>query len=209
VISFEDSGGLQRLNRIMKPSVLLTLLLLVAVPAFAAKGKREGKRPDRNLTKALNAFDTNDDHRINGEEIAALKKAFAGAPSGPLAGLDKNKDGQIDESEIAAIKLRAPLRPLIAGVDADKNRKIEGAEVEALRKKFEADPKGALSAIDRNSNAKLDDDEIAKMNERLAKHGSKGKGKARPSTPTPVAKPDATPEPAKSPEDATKSEPAK
>ena len=49
-------------------------------------------------------FDTNKNGVIDGEEIAAVRKAFAAAPKGQFVAYDKNKDGKLDDAEIAAIK---------------------------------------------------------------------------------------------------------
>jgi hypothetical protein len=49
-------------------------------------------------------FDTNKNGVIDGEEIAAVRKAFAAAPKGQFASYDKNTDGKLDDAEIAAIK---------------------------------------------------------------------------------------------------------
>ena len=49
-------------------------------------------------------FDTNKNGVIDGDEIAAVRKAFAADPKGQFAAYDKNKDGKLDDAEIAAIK---------------------------------------------------------------------------------------------------------
>ena len=49
-------------------------------------------------------YDTNKNGVIDGDEIAAVRQAFAAEPKGEFAGYDKNADGKLDDAEIAAIK---------------------------------------------------------------------------------------------------------
>ena len=49
-------------------------------------------------------FDTNKNGVIDGEEIAAVRKAFAAEPKGQFARYDANQDGKLDDAEIAEIK---------------------------------------------------------------------------------------------------------
>ena len=49
-------------------------------------------------------FDANKNGVIDGDEAAAVRKAFAADPKGQFATYDKNKDGKLDDAEIAAIK---------------------------------------------------------------------------------------------------------
>lgn len=49
-------------------------------------------------------FDTNKNGVIDGEEAAAVRRAFAAAPKGQFAAYDKNADGKLDDAEISAIK---------------------------------------------------------------------------------------------------------
>ena len=49
-------------------------------------------------------FDTNKNGVIDGDEVAALRKAFADEPTGDLARYDSNKNGKLDDAEITAIK---------------------------------------------------------------------------------------------------------
>ena len=102
--------------------VFSAMLGLVALPgAFAAEGPKA-----RIFTK----YDTNKNGVIDGDEIAAVRKAFAAEPKGEFASYDKNKDGKLDDAEIAAIKP--------PGAKKDGEKKSGGkkkAEPEATDKK--------------------------------------------------------------------------
>ena len=74
----------------------VALLGFVALPgASAAEGPK---------AKIFTKYDTNKSGIIDGDEIAAVRKAFAAEPKGEFAGYDKNADGKLDDAEIAAIK---------------------------------------------------------------------------------------------------------
>ena len=49
-------------------------------------------------------YDTNKNGVIDGDEIAAVRKAFAADPKGEFAAYDKDHDGKLSDEEIAAIK---------------------------------------------------------------------------------------------------------
>jgi hypothetical protein len=49
-------------------------------------------------------FDTNKNGIIDGDEVAAVRKAFAADPKGRFASYDVNSDGKLDDAEIAGIK---------------------------------------------------------------------------------------------------------
>jgi hypothetical protein len=91
-------GHLPNTKHTMKKlTLLLTLILAVSTPAFAAKGKG----------KVLHPLDTNNDHQITGDEVTALNGAFAKADAGSLLRqLDKNTNGKLDEDEITALNAR-------------------------------------------------------------------------------------------------------
>jgi hypothetical protein len=74
----------------------IALLGLVALPgALAAEGPK---------ARIFAKYDTNKNGVIDGDEIAAVRQAFAAEPKGEFAGYDKNADGKLDDAEIAAIK---------------------------------------------------------------------------------------------------------
>ena len=65
--------------------------------AFAAAGSGPKAR-------IFEKYDTNKHGVIDGEEIAAVRKAFAADPKGEFAAYDKDHDGKLSDEEIAAIK---------------------------------------------------------------------------------------------------------
>lgn len=49
-------------------------------------------------------FDTNKNNVIDGDEIPAVRAAFAADPKGDLGRFDNNQNGKLDDAEIAEIK---------------------------------------------------------------------------------------------------------
>lgn len=49
-------------------------------------------------------YDTNKNGVIDGDEIAAVRKAFAAEPKGEFVAYDVNGDGKLSDEEIAGIK---------------------------------------------------------------------------------------------------------
>ena len=76
---------------------LCLLTLLTPAALFAAQG-------DGPKAKLMAKYDTNKNGVIDGDEIAAIRAAFAAAPDGELKRFDLNKDGKLDDAEIATIK---------------------------------------------------------------------------------------------------------
>lgn len=80
------------------PSLVAGLgLLIVLSPSlgFAAEGPK---------SRIFAKYDINKNAVIDGDEIAAVRGAFAAAPTGEFASYDKNKDGKLDDAEVAEIK---------------------------------------------------------------------------------------------------------
>lgn len=76
--------------------MFIALFALVALPgASAAEGPK---------AKIFAKHDANKNGIIDGDEIAAVRKAFAAEPKGEFASYDKNTDGKLDDAEIGAIK---------------------------------------------------------------------------------------------------------
>ena len=82
-----------------KIPVLAAALGLLVVIAPLGASAAEGPKA-RIFTK----YDTNKKGAIDGDEIVAVRKAFAAEPKGEFATYDKNNDGKLDDAEIAAIK---------------------------------------------------------------------------------------------------------
>ena len=78
---------------------LLGAVLLVgaAVPVHAAAGSG----PKATI---FAKYDTNKNGVIDGDEVAAVRKAFAADPKGAFATYDKDHDGKLSDEEIAGIK---------------------------------------------------------------------------------------------------------
>jgi len=79
-----------------KISCLLAALLLVPATAFAAKA--EGPK-----ARVMAKYDVNKNGVIDGDEIAAVRAAFATEPPGDLKRYDANNDGKLDDAEIATM----------------------------------------------------------------------------------------------------------
>ncbi|MCE9610930.1 MAG: hypothetical protein K8R23_12110 [Chthoniobacter sp.] len=85
---------------------ITTALLAIALPSplLAAKGDKKPKDPVKEaIGAALNLYDKDSDHAITGDEIKAVRDAFAADKAGALKLLDTNADGTLDDAEIAAI----------------------------------------------------------------------------------------------------------
>jgi|GEM_PF-6555749 len=77
----------------------------MGTPAFAGKATKTGaKGPAIPIRK----IDADGNHKIEGAEVAALKAAFAKAPtdSKQRKRLDTNGNGQLDDNEVAALNAR-------------------------------------------------------------------------------------------------------
>ena len=88
-------------SSLLRLSGLGTALALasVGVPALSAASASPGPK-----ARIFAEFDTNKNGVIDGDEVAAVRKAFAANPKGQFASYDKNADGKLDDAEIAAIK---------------------------------------------------------------------------------------------------------
>jgi hypothetical protein len=91
----------------MKSSTLLLCaagLLVLAIPASVHAGGNPDKKAAKKAVKAILAqYDKNGNGIIDGDEVDAVKKAYAADPNGPLKQFDTNADGKLDDTEIAAI----------------------------------------------------------------------------------------------------------
>jgi len=82
-----------------KLPLLIALLGTVAWSGPSLQAAQPGPK-----AKIFATYDTNKNGVIDGDEIAAVRKAFAADPKGEFASYDKNHDGKLDDAEIAAIK---------------------------------------------------------------------------------------------------------
>jgi len=91
----------------MKSTTLLlctAAFLALALPSSVLAGGNPDKKAAKKAMKALVAqYDTNGNGTIDGDEVEAVKKAFAADPNGSLKQFDTNADGKLDDTEIAAI----------------------------------------------------------------------------------------------------------
>lgn len=110
-----------------KPLFVLALGAVLVGPGTLAYGAA-APGPKARL---FASYDTNKNQVIDGDEIQAVRAAFAAEPKGDLARFDTNKNGKLDDQEIAALK-----PPGQKG--ASSGKKDGGA-----KKKSEADPSAA------------------------------------------------------------------
>ena len=89
------------------PSILVLTIGLVAfaLPAQAGAGKGD---PNKKAAKkaardAIAQYDKNGNGIIDGDEVAAIQKAYEADKTGPLKAFDLNADGKLDDKEVAAI----------------------------------------------------------------------------------------------------------
>src|SRR5215218_1233190 len=81
-----------------------TLIAAVAVLSLGLSGRAAAAAAPGPKARIFAEFDTNKNGIIDGDEIAAVRKAFTADPKGQFALYDTNKDGKLDDTEVAAIK---------------------------------------------------------------------------------------------------------
>jgi hypothetical protein len=79
-------------------AALVGASLLAPLSSFAAGA---GLGPKASI---FAEFDANKNAVIDGDEIAAVRKAFAAEPKGRFATYDTNNDGKLDDIEVAGIR---------------------------------------------------------------------------------------------------------
>jgi Ca2+-binding EF-hand superfamily protein len=84
---------MKKLPRYVTVFGLMTALALTS--ALAAEGPK---------AKIFAKYDTNKNGVLDGDEIEAVRKAYAAEPKGEFARYDANHDGKLDDKEIAEIK---------------------------------------------------------------------------------------------------------
>ena len=85
----------------MNKSRLLVAACASATVIFSATAFAQTQGPK---AKIFAKYDTNKNGVIDGDEIVAVRKAFAADPKGEFASCDKNSDGKLSDEEIASIK---------------------------------------------------------------------------------------------------------
>ncbi len=88
------------MKKILTILTIAALSLAITAPANAAKG---GKKGGKKAMKALLAtYDKDNNGKIDGDEVTALKADFtSGKPEVKV--LDTNNDGTLSDEEIAAV----------------------------------------------------------------------------------------------------------
>jgi Ca2+-binding EF-hand superfamily protein len=89
----------------MKSSTLLlcAAACLALVPVSLHAGDPDKKAAKKAMKAILSEYDKNGNGVIDGDEVDAVKKAYAADPNGELKRFDTNADGKLDDTEIAAI----------------------------------------------------------------------------------------------------------
>jgi Ca2+-binding EF-hand superfamily protein len=204
----------------MKLPHTLAVIIVVTLPAWAiaakdGKGRPGHPQPASELSEVLKPFDKNGNRQIDGDELAAVQKAFSA-----LGKLDKNANGEIEQAEVAAAatpagRTRPDGRRARAGaglqkVDTNGNRRIDPDEIAPLEKMLASGRGEMLKKLDQNSNGKLEESEIARLNERLEKGGAArrpgAKGATTPGFRRPPQKPADATKPAETIKPAEKTE---
>jgi Ca2+-binding EF-hand superfamily protein len=80
-------------------------LLAIALPATVHAGNKGDKKAGKKAAKeVISLYDKNGNGAIDGDEVAAVQKAYVAEPNGILKQFDTNADGKLDDTEVAAIK---------------------------------------------------------------------------------------------------------
>jgi len=114
----------------LRLTATLLSLAVSLVPAAALAQSSAGGGPKARL---FAKYDTNKNGVIDGDEVAAVRKAYADDPKGEFAKYDSDHDGKLSDAEIAAIK-----PPGGAGKAGDK--KAPAAKKDAPAEKSDAKP---------------------------------------------------------------------
>jgi Ca2+-binding EF-hand superfamily protein len=85
----------------MNTSRLPAALCISAALLFSATAFAQSQGPK---AKIFAKYDTNKNGVIDGDEIVAVRKAFAADLKGEFASYDKDADGKLSDEEIASIK---------------------------------------------------------------------------------------------------------
>jgi hypothetical protein len=108
---------------LVKASLCAAVAAAFLVAPVGALAASAGSGPKATI---FAKFDTNKNGVIDGEEIAAVRAAFAADPKGQFARYDANHDGKLDDAEIAEIK-----PPGAGGKKGEKSDKKGGGKKSA------------------------------------------------------------------------------
>ena len=87
----------------MNTTRLLAVTAVSAALLFSATATAFAQSPGPK-GRIFAKYDTNKNGVIDGDEIAAVRKAFEADPKGEFAAYDANHDGKLSDEEIASIK---------------------------------------------------------------------------------------------------------
>ena len=87
----------------IRKSILTLAALALALPTAAFAGNK-GAKVDKGARQAAHGYDANGNGTIDGDEVAAIQKAYEADKSGALKAFDTNSDGKLDATEVSAIK---------------------------------------------------------------------------------------------------------
>ena len=107
-----------------------SLLIATVVAAFSVSAFAQSPGPKARI---FAKYDTNKNGVIDGDEIAAVRKAFEADPKGEFAAYDANHDGKLSDEEIASIKP--------PGAKKDGEKKSGGKKKADSEKKSEPEAK--------------------------------------------------------------------
>ncbi len=85
----------------MNKNRFLAMACVSAAMLFSATAFAQSPGPKARL---FAKYDTNKNGVIDGDEVAAVRAAYAADPKGEFAVYDTNHDGKLSDEEIAAIK---------------------------------------------------------------------------------------------------------
>lgn len=117
----------------MKKSRLRVMACVSAAVLFSTVGLAQPTGPK---AKIFAKYDTNKNGVIDGDEVAAVRKAYAADPKGEFAVYDTDHDGKLSDEEIAAIK---PPGGKKGGKDSSEKKKKTDSEPSVAPEKKDAD----------------------------------------------------------------------
>lgn len=83
------------------------ITLSFSAVSIAADAEKAGKDGKPKLGQVVKQYDADKNHKLEGDEVKAVRDALAADAASPLKALDKDKSGQIEDAEIAAFNEHA------------------------------------------------------------------------------------------------------